>query len=277
MEELLEVGNLFLVAAKQDIVHNVRQLLRSLDTVLGCKVARRLQILPVVRDALWHARRRDGAPKDIRVDLARQRSDGGSIRAAVDDPGCLLGRQIDVLETREGDVPSKVGRVGKGLLDGEEAQVLGGGRLCREAGAVVSVLHDDADAAEGLCKDRDDAMLEERDTRGAVELARVQDDDGATGAVAGRVEPVAEVELGVRVRLVARVVVEVVDGHGQLVALDVRGGEGVGVEGGFVSLGDVVVGEAGGHGGSVANDDAAGGQGRDDEGFHRGRVMTTAG
>lgn len=218
LEGILELGpERGVVVGDEDLVDDVRELLRQVHAVLGRVLGDGRVVLPVVVDGFGDARGGDGAPEDVGVASAQKGDKGAGVGAAVRDPGRGVRRQVEVLEAREDDVAGEEGRVGEGLVGGEEAQIGGGEVRGRDALAVVAVLEDDAQAARGLGELVDDALLQERQAADGARLAALEDDDGAAWLVVSGIEPVAQREGGVAVRLVLGLVVEVIDGNGEVV------------------------------------------------------------
>lgn len=158
-EEALETVGGIAVLAGEDTVDDTRHLLRHFHAFLVAEQSERLEILPVLIVDVGHAGPRDGAPEVVRVDFAQQGNKGTRVRSSVGDVGSFVRGQVILLEPRVANVAGKVNGVGKGLLCGEEAHVLG-----REVGngiarAIVAVLEDDGKTTSGLGENLSDALL----------------------------------------------------------------------------------------------------------------------
>ena len=79
------------------------------------------------------------------------------------------------------------------------------------------MLENDADSICSLDHLAQQPFLQERESVCATCLPRLKNNNRTTALIVCRVEPVAEVKLVVRVRFVEGVIVEVVDGDGEVV------------------------------------------------------------
>lgn len=159
--------------------------------------------------------------------LPQDSNEGSCVRPSISDIGVLVRCQIEVLQSLKDDVLGKVCLICKRLVCGEEAHVLGRQVRHREAGAVVPVLQDDAEAIGRLTQLRDDPLLEKGKAALAGRLAGLEHDDGPAWLIMACIEPVSEIEEAIRVRLIDGVIVEVVDWDRDVVLWVQRGGVNV--------------------------------------------------
>ncbi len=129
--------------ADEDVIHHVGELLGGHNAFVWSVQPGSLVVFPIVDYGLGDARRGDGAPVDIRVQLAQEGNEGACVRAPVGDPRVLGRRQVVVLQPWESDMLRKVGHVSECLVRGQEAEILGaevGRRVAPPILQLVSVL-----------------------------------------------------------------------------------------------------------------------------------------
>lgn len=158
--ELPDGGRVLGLHEGVDLVHDV---VDAGDAVLRRELLDRVIPLRVLDLAVDHAGAGDGAPEGLGVRLDRERGQRARVAAAVEDPGG--GGGVDVLDARELDFPGEHVEVGDDLLRGQVRQLIRRRRVERDAGAVVAVLQDDADAIEPLDELLDQAAVEMSNTQ----------------------------------------------------------------------------------------------------------------
>lgn len=121
--------------------------------------------------------------------------------------------QIQMLEPRKDDMRSEVGLVCQSLLGCEEPKTFCAQIGCRETRAIVAMLQDNANPIGGIGQPGYYAFLQVWQPESRIVFTTLQDYDRTPGLVLGRIEEVSQIEGSVRVRLVLRLVEEVVDGN----------------------------------------------------------------
>jgi len=103
------------------------------------------------------------------------------------------------------------------LFRSQESKVLGRDIGEGETGAIITVLHNDTDSPRGFGELLDDAFLQKWKTAYTTSFAGKQYNDGTAGLVVCGIEPVTEIEGPIGMRLIARIIMEMVNWHGEIV------------------------------------------------------------
>lgn len=156
-------------------------------------------------------------PENIRVHGPKEGIESTGVTTTVANVRHIGCREIQVLQSLKDNILREIGLVRQSLFRRQESQALRSQIRGWEAGAVVSVLQHHANTAGGLGQLVEDALLEEYQAPRRIRLSRLQHDHGAAGLVVGGVEPVSQVVLAIAVRLVAGIVVEVVNWHREVI------------------------------------------------------------
>lgn len=150
--------------------------------------------------------------------------------------------QLKMFQARKHHIPRKIHLIRERLIRRQKPQIFSRVIWGRVASSIEPVLEDNGDTMSCDGHFVQKTFLEEGETACAVRFPGLEDDDGAVGFVVGCVEPVAEGKGAIEMRFVERVVVEVVDGDGEVVG---------GVQEGWVGV--IAFEEVGGDGGFLVN------------------------